>query len=112
MAGIIYDRIYFFATEADFSKLINPGSLIGICMISCLVASFGYSLLLKWSATNGEIIFNSIFTIFSFGSLIIPLSVTLPLSIAFPELFPGLAIPMHFCPALGWYTLRPFFARE
>ncbi len=42
----------------------------------------------------------------------IPISVTLPLSIQFPELFPGLAVPMIFFPALAWYTVKPLFTNS
>jgi hypothetical protein len=36
----------------------------------------------------------------------------LPLDIEAPELFPGLVVPMHFFPALGWFTLKPLFFRS
>jgi hypothetical protein len=29
-----------------------------------------------------------------------------------PELFPGLAVPMIFFPALAWYTFKPLFVPE
>jgi hypothetical protein len=38
-----------------------------------------------------------------------PISVSLPLEIKNPELFPGLAVPMIFFPALAWYTVKPLF---
>lgn len=108
-ASIIYDRIYFFATEADFSRVINYGSLTGICLLSCLLAACIFWLFQKIFKSKGEIVFNFAFTIFSFGSIIVPISVQLPLDLPFPELFPALAVPMHFFPAMAWYTLRPLF---
>jgi len=32
------------------------------------------------------------------------------LDVKTPELFPGLAVPMVFFPAMAWYTLKPLFA--
>ncbi len=106
---IIYNRIYFFATEVDFSKVLNTLTLTGINLIACLVAGAGYWLLIKWLKVKGEIIFNFAFSILSFASVIIPFWATLPLNIESPELFPGLAVPMHFFPALAWFTLQPLF---
>ncbi len=109
LCSIIYNRIYFFATEADFSAVLNMLSLIGINLIACLVAGFGYWIFISWLKKKGETIFNFIFSILSFASVAVPISVTLPLTIQYPELFPGLAVPMHFFPALSWYTVRPLF---
>ncbi|MGB1319239.1 MAG: hypothetical protein ACPG5W_13565, partial [Flavobacteriales bacterium] len=48
----------------------------------------------------------------SFASILGPLSIALPLDVDFPELFPGLAIPMHFFPATIFFGLSPFFYRK
>ena len=112
IACIIYNRIYFFATEADFSKVINVGSISGSCIGGSLLAAIGYWVMQKWFKTKGEIIFNFTFSILSFASVMGPVSATLPLDIQFPELFPGLAVPMHFFPALAWFTLRPLFVKD
>jgi hypothetical protein len=42
----------------------------------------------------------------------IPISISLPLDIKFPELFPGLGVPMVFFPSLAWYTINPLFQPE
>ena len=112
IACIIYNRIYFFATEADFSKVVNIGSIAGTCIGGCLLAALGYWAMQKWLKAKGEIIFNFVFSILSFASVMGPISATLPLDISFPELFPGLAVPMHFFPALAWYTVRPLFMKN
>lgn len=112
LSSLIYNRIYFFATEADFSKIINTGSIIGSCIGASLLAAAGFWLTQKLFKAKGEFFFNLLFSILSFASLIGPLSIKLPLDIQFPELFPGLAIPMHFFPVLAWYTLRPLFMKE
>jgi Ni,Fe-hydrogenase I cytochrome b subunit len=112
IAGIIYYRIYFFATEADFSRILNPLSITAMSIFVCMIASFIYIGLVKWLDRKGEIIFNFLFSIASFACVMVPISISLPLDIKFPELFPGLAVPMVFFPALAWMTARPLFARK
>ena len=112
IAGIIYYRIYFFATEADFSRILNPLSITAMSIFVCMIASFIYIGLVKWLDRKGEIIFNFLFPIISFACVMLPISISLPLDIKFPELFPGLAVPMVFFPALAWMTARPLFARK
>ncbi len=108
-AALIYNRIYFFATEVDFSKVINTRSVAGLNVITCFIAAFIYWGLLKWLNKKGELIFNFLFSIASFACVAIPVTVTLPLDIKFPELFPGLSVPMVLFPALAWYTVKPLF---
>ena len=108
-AALIYNRIYFFATEADFSKILNTGSLLGYSLVICMAATFVSYGLTKWLKKKGEIVFNFLFTIISFACVMVPISISLPLDVKTPELFPGLAVPMVFFPALAWYTLRPLF---
>ena len=109
IAGIIYNRIYFFATEIDFSKILNTVSIIGMSLMMCLLISFLYWVLIYLLKSKGEIVFNFLLAILSFVMVIIPISISLPLQIKNPELFPGLAVPMVFFPALAWHTLRPLF---
>ena len=109
IAANIYNRIYFFATEADFSKVLNTGKMIGLNILTCLIAGFIYWGLIRWLNKRGEIAFNFLFSILSFAAVMVPISMTLPLKIEFPELFPGLAVPMVFFPAMAWYTVKPLF---
>lgn len=112
IAAIIYNRIYFFAFEVNFSKIVNIPSLIGINILSCLIAAFGYWAMKKWFGSKAEIIFNFSFSILSFASITIPLAAKLPLDIQNPEMFPGLTVPMHFFPVLAWLTLNPLFDKR
>tara|TARA_B100000614_G_C14443205_1_gene451119 strand:+ start:446 stop:688 length:243 start_codon:yes stop_codon:yes gene_type:complete len=57
-------------------------------------------------------IVNVVIILFSFFSCLIPVSISLPLDVDFPELFPGLAIPMHFFPALIFFGVNPFFDKS
>ena len=112
IAAIIYNRIYFFATEADFSKVLNPVRLTALSLvISMLTAFLNYGLTGSGNK-RGEIIFNFLLSIISFACVMIPISYTLPLDIKFPELFPGLAVPMVFFPAIAWYTVNPLFVSK
>jgi len=107
LAAIIYNRIYYFAMENDFSKVVNTGSMIGANMLACMVAALSYWGLKKWLGKRTDIVFNFAFAILSFASIMYPVAAKLPLDILHPELFPGLAIPMHFFPALAWFTINP-----
>jgi hypothetical protein len=112
IAAIIYKRIYFFATEADFSKVLGLQKIIGLSLLICLLAALLNYGLLNWLKKKGEIVFNFLFSILSFAAVVIPISITLPLNVQFPELFPGLAVPMVFFPAVAWYTVNPLFTHK
>jgi hypothetical protein len=112
LAAIIYSRIHYFATEADFSEIINPGTMISLNLIVCLIISIGYYFVVSISKKKRVLAFNLLISIFSFAAVIIPISVSLPLSVKNPELFPGLAVPMIFFPALAWFTFKPLFIMD
>jgi hypothetical protein len=109
IAAIIYKRIYFFATEADFSKVLNTQRILGLSLFICLLISLLNYGLIRWLKNKGEIIFNFLLSMLSFAAVIIPISITLPLNVQYPELFPGLAVPMVFFPVIGWFTVNPLF---
>lgn len=111
-AAIIYSRIHFFATEADFSGIINFGTMLSLSIIACLVFSIAYYFFIKILKNKGIIIFHILLSILSFAAIIVPISISLPLTVSNPELFPGLAVPMIFFPALAWYTFKPVFKFE
>jgi hypothetical protein len=111
IASIIYNRMHFFATYADFSKIVNIRTIIGANLLGSMLAVLGYWLMKKWMRSNVEIIFNFTFTILSFASVLVAFSFKLPYDVQYPELFPGLTVPMHFFPALAWFTLKPAFFR-
>src|SRR5450432_889645 len=112
IAAFIYRRIYFFATEADFSKVLSTSGIIAYSILICMLAALLSYSLTRYLGKRGEIIFNFLFSIISFAAVMIPISVTLPLNIPFPELFPGLAVPMVFFPAVAWYTVNPLFTKR
>jgi hypothetical protein len=112
LAALVYKRIYFFATEADFSKVLTLAKTAGLCLLFCMPAAFLQYGLVGWLGKKGEIIFNFLFSILTFACVMIPISVSLPLDVKFPELFPGLGVPMVFFPAIAWYTVTPLFQKD
>ncbi len=109
IAGIIYSRVYFFANEADFSALINVASIIGLNLSGSILIAATHAILLKLLKKNGELVFSLILSVFSFALIVVPISISLPLTVKFPELFPGLAVPMLFFPAIAWFAINPVF---
>jgi hypothetical protein len=98
----------------DFSEIISSMNLFGACIFGCLLASLGYYSSLKVLPTKcGEIVFNLVFSILIFASLVSPMLHKLPLD--FDEyltvIFPTYAMTMHFFPALIWYTVKPLFVK-
>ena len=112
IAANIYDRIYFFATQVDYSGLINPLTLVGLNIFVSLFAGLLYTGLTYFFKRKGAIAFNFVYSVGSFACVIIPIAFTLPLSQPFPELFPGLAVPMVFFPVIAWMTIDPLFRKE
>lgn len=111
VAANIYNQIYYFATYVDYSNIINVGSLIGINILVSFIAGLLYVALTKFFKTRGAIIFNFVYSVGSFACVIIPIAITLPLSTPYPELFPGLTVPMVFFPVIAWMTIDPLFKK-
>jgi hypothetical protein len=110
IVAVIYARVYYETNEADYSTVASPARIIASSLFGGVLAAIGYWLLDRWLKDKGEIVFNFIFTIFSFATLVIP--ITARLKGVDPAFFPGMAIPMHLFPALAWYTLKPLFIRK
>lgn len=108
-ACFIYNKVYTGSFYVDFSKVITPGSLIMTCLVGCALMSLGYMLISRWKPSLNLGWINILYVILSFASIIGVLSFKLPLDIEFPEMFPGLAIPMHFFPVLAFLAIAPFF---
>jgi hypothetical protein len=109
IASIIYNTIYTAAFAVDFSSVLNVGGIIGSTTIGCLLMGLGYFLGYKWKGEKLLPWINLLIAVLSFASIVGVLGMQLPLTIESPELFPGLAIPMHFFPALSFIAVAPFF---
>ena len=112
IASVIYQRVYTASSGADFSGIVKIAGLFMSSIIGCLLAALGYWLFNKWLKTKGEIVFNFVFVILSFASILGAFAFKLPLETTSPELFPGLVVPMHFFPALAWFTIKPLFIKS
>ena len=112
IVALIYQKVYSSSVGADFSAIAKPVGIMISCIVGCLIAAVGYWILSRWLKGKTEIVFNFIFMILSFASMLPAFAVKLPLDVNSPELFPGLVIPMHFFPALAWFTLEPLFIKN
>lgn len=112
IGALVFKRIHEFSTYTDFSRVLSLPVLAGLSVGVCLLAALLFAGLTRWLGRRGEIAFNLLFSVLTFASITFSLAYILPLDMEFPELFPGLAVPMHFFPALAWYTLRPFFVAD
>ncbi len=111
VAGIVYQMVYENALFLDFSLVINPKSIAGASIFGCVLMALGYWLLEHFKKPNLKGWLNVLITVLSFLSILGPLGMSLPLDAEFPEMFPGLAIPMHFFPAMIFFGLNPFFTK-
>ena len=107
--GTLYNAIYNEAFYTDFSSVLNTTGIFIACIIGCLLMGLGYVVAARLKRPLLIPILNVLYCILSFASIIGVLDFKLPLTIDGPEAFPGLAIPMHFFPALSFFALVPFF---
>lgn len=112
LAGVVYLNLYETFFFVSFAKIVNIGSVTGSSILGCMFMTLGYFLLEKFNKENLRGGLNLIITTLSFASILGPMTMSLPLDIEFPELFPGLVIPMHFFPALSFMSLHPFFTKK
>jgi hypothetical protein len=105
--SIIYRKIYSSALGVDFSMIVTIPDITIVSITVCLVAGIAYLFLYKWLQEKTNFTFNTMFVLLSLATVVLPFSFKLPLTIDSPELFPGLAIPMHIFPVLAWFTLKP-----
>lgn len=112
IVGLIYQKVYASSLGDGFTNVAKPVNIMVSCLLGCLIAAVGYFLLSKVLKSNTEAVFNLLFTVITFATILGPIAAKLPLETEMPELFPGLAIPMHFFPALAWFTLKPLFAKS
>lgn len=112
IAGVIYLNLYQSLFYVSFDAIINEGSIIGSSILGCVLMALGYMLLEKFNQEKLHGVLNLVITTLSFATILGPMTMSLPLDIEFPELFPGLVVPMHFFPALSFMNLYPFFQKK
>ena len=109
LAGIIYFEIYQYLMLTQFDAVVNWGSILGASVLGCLLMTLGYWVLVKFKIERFVGWLNIMIALLSFASIIGAMNIALPLDMEFPELFPGLVVPMHFFPALSFFCIYPFF---
>ncbi|MDR3713601.1 MAG: hypothetical protein P4L51_12340 [Puia sp.] len=112
IASLIYSKVYHSSNGADFSKVARTTGILAGSLFGTLLAGLGYYAIIRALKGKGEIVFNLLFAILSFASIVGPIGFKLPLDMEAPELFPGLTIPMHFFPLVAWHTLKPLFFKK
>jgi hypothetical protein len=117
VACLVFMKVYREIAFVDFSLVISIFNIFGACIFGSVLASSGYYAVKKVTPKYGEIVFNLLFTLVSFASIIGPIMFTFP-----PELdiegideitsyFQPFAMTLHFFPALIWYTVKPLFVK-
>ena len=112
IACLVYATVYNNAFEVNYSAVLNTGSITGVCVFSCSLMALAYYFAIKWKAEKLLGWINTTIALLSFVSIITVLGFQLPVSVQSPEMFPGLAIPMHFFPAMAFFALAPFFRNK
>lgn len=112
IAGIVYQKVYIETVGEGFVEIASVRNIMITCILGSFAAAIGYYLLSLVLKGKTEMVFNILFVICSFASLLGPIGYRMPLEQESPELFPGLTVPMHFFPALGWFALKPFFGKS
>lgn len=112
IGGVIYFEIYQYLMLTSFDAVVNWSSIVGASVLGCLLMTVGYWLLMKFNLERFVGWLNVLIALLSFASIIGAMDTALPLDIEFPELFPGLVVPMHFFPALAFFAIYPFFKQN
>jgi hypothetical protein len=112
VASVLFQQLYTHFVGADFSTIAKPVGIVISSTIGCLVASLGYWVLERWTKGSTDAVFNIVFVVISFATLLGPIKEKLPLDFDRPDLFLGLTVPMHLFPVLGWLTLKPLFLKK
>jgi hypothetical protein len=112
VASIIFLNIYKQLYLVDFSAVIDEVAITASSIIGCVLMAVGYIILDKIKKQNLYGAMNILIMVLSFLSIVPVMGMTLPLEVEFPELFPGMVVPMHFFPAVTFFGLTPFFKKN
>ena len=111
LASYVYITILKDEFMYDFSQIIKPVNVFGAAMFTSILASILLTFSLKVFPKRGEMLFNLVFGLGVFASLLGPMLFKLPLD--FDEyltvIFPTYAMALHFFPPFIWFVLKPFF---
>ncbi|MFI5204324.1 MAG: hypothetical protein ACHQF2_07485 [Flavobacteriales bacterium] len=107
VACVAWCKFYEFAAYVSYPTVFGITELIAIPVAAMILASVVYGWMEKKWKKKGEWIFHFLLTGITLASLIGPIKMHLPDDVEMPEFFPAMVLPMHFFPALAWYTLKP-----
>ncbi|MES2798939.1 MAG: hypothetical protein V4638_02910 [Bacteroidota bacterium] len=120
--GAVGYASFFNKNLFDFSLALGNVSIVAACFVSAILMSIGAFFINKAMPKRGEIIFNFLLTSVTFLSILVPLKFQIPPVIlaqitavnfeGVEGFFPIFVIPMHFFPAMMWYSLRPLFFKN
>jgi hypothetical protein len=110
---LLYAKVYQEALIVDYSEVITTAAIFISCIVGSILATAGYTALVKVIPKYGEIIFGLLFAMICFASIVGVFAVQLPDSDdeSYYFLIYGFAIPMHFFPFITWYVLKPIFIK-
>lgn len=109
LGAIAYQYKYQESLYLDFSRVIGKASVSAVSIFACLLMGLLYWWIERKKHHRSRGWLNLLLMAASFVSILVPIGWTLPLDVEHPELFIGLAIPMHFFPVLFFFGLFPFF---
>lgn len=112
LACVVYNAVYSNAMYVDFSSVLSVTSAVIASVIGVLLMNLGYMVMQKRLGHIGMGVLNLVYCVISFGSIIGVFAMKLPLDMESPELFAGLAVPMHFFPLLAFFSVLPFFTNK
>jgi hypothetical protein len=117
VACIVFEMVYRDTVFVDFSILISKGAYFGACIFGCVLASIGFWAATKFIPKYGEIIFNFLFALLTFASILGPIMYVWPLDMPDAQMellayFPMYAMTLHFFPIVVWFTLKPLFIKK
>jgi hypothetical protein len=112
-ACMVFAKVYADTMYVDFSPLVGPMNYFGACIFGCVLASIGFWAAVKVMPKYGEGVFNLLFAMATFASILGPIAHIWPLD-ADQDLityFPMYAMTLHFFPAVVWFALKPWFMK-
>ena len=111
-ASIVYYFVFLSLWKLDYSAIVNPFSITGICTFICALMSLGYLLVREWKGEKWIPWLNILICLLSFIGVLMSFLIKLPLDVDNPEFFPSLVIPVQLFPVMAFLAVAPFFKGE
>lgn len=114
-----YNKVFF-----NFSSVVGNISIVAASCLASILIAVCVHFITKALPKRGEFLFNVMLTIATFVSILFVLKFEIPPAIlaqimaanegleGLEVFFPIYVIPMHFFPAMIWFSLRPLFFKN